>query len=360
MILYLTSNQNIGLLDFIANEHGLPMKRLAGTFMLNRFVTRDMRSFDHITRLVIDLTAMQDTEEALVQAVSAFQTMYDARIIILADDRVPGDSLLSALYDAGIRNYVCSPAIPDMQQEILQCLSVDGMSAEAALRFKIQPVDLAEPLPEASSGYRFNCNGLKIMIAGCGERAGVTTTALNLTHFLASIGAKTAYLEAGPKKDIRTLPVIHKGVLEASGGSYVHQSASCYPERQKYRFEDYHFNVIDLGPITPANMPLLAQAEVCIICGLARPYAIVDLLDTLKLLHSIDVHVLLMACPTSCQEMYSQAIGSNSRQIHFAEYSSSLFDSRANAALWGKLLGDHILRHEKPERSKLLTWVKVG
>lgn len=344
-MLYLTGNQNIGLLDFLQNEHGQPLKRLAGEFHLYRFVTRDMRSFAHITRLVIDLSSIRDTEKEIIDALSAFRTMYDARIIILADGRKPGDAFLSTLFDEGIRNFITSESIEGMRLEILDCLSDGGMRYEDALRFRIKEVTegQAEAVPMLSGNYRFTCNGLKVMVAGSTSKTGTTTVALNLAHFLANLGAATAYLEANEHGHILTLPIMHKGIQEANGGIYEYKGVRYYPARQKYRFGDYQFNIIDIGVLKPELMELYRQADCRILCAPGKPYGLQDLLGVLNLLGESTANVLVHSTPDNSREEFRRIVSSQNRQAFFPGYSPDLFDGSANAAIWSQVMAEYVV-----------------
>ncbi|MGW8956304.1 hypothetical protein [Paenibacillus sp. NPDC055715] len=44
--------------------------------------------------------------------------------------------------------------------------------------------------------YRFTCSNLKIAIAGCDRRVGVTTTAINLVCWINAHGGSACYVEA--------------------------------------------------------------------------------------------------------------------------------------------------------------------
>ena len=90
MLLYLTSNINLGLFDFIQDET-IPIKKLSGEFNLKKFVIRDMRSFSHIKYVAIDHQALNDTDEELIEGILGFWAMYDARIVYLAEGMIPGD-----------------------------------------------------------------------------------------------------------------------------------------------------------------------------------------------------------------------------------------------------------------------------
>ena len=72
MLLYLTSRENMGLFDFLTEEIGMLVKKLSGEFSLNKFVIHDMRNLDHFSYIAIDLEAIKDTEDEIIEAIIAF------------------------------------------------------------------------------------------------------------------------------------------------------------------------------------------------------------------------------------------------------------------------------------------------
>jgi len=304
-----------------------------------------MRSFAHITRLVIDLSSIRDTEKEIIDALSAFRAMYDARVIILADGRKPGDVFLSTLFDEGIRNFITSESIEGMRLEILDCLSDEGMRYEDALRFRVQEVTegQAEAVPMPLGSYRFTCNGLKVMVAGSTSKTGTTTVALNLAHFLANIGASTAYLEANEHGHIQTLPILHKSIQEVHGGGCENKGVRYYPARQKYRFGDYQFNIIDIGVLKPELMELYRQADCRILCAQGKPYGLQDLLGVLKVLGENTANVLVHSTPENTREEFHRIVSSQNRQVFFPGYSPDLFDGSSNAAIWARVMSEYVV-----------------
>jgi len=86
MLLYLTSNENIGIFDFLSIEKGILIKKLSGSFKLMQFILRDMRSLDHYSYFAIDLSAVGDTEGEIIEAIGAFKKMFASRIVFYIDD----------------------------------------------------------------------------------------------------------------------------------------------------------------------------------------------------------------------------------------------------------------------------------
>jgi len=55
MILYLSRNENANLLDKIANEKSLHVRKMSGSFGLSEFIVRDMRKFASILSLALTI-----------------------------------------------------------------------------------------------------------------------------------------------------------------------------------------------------------------------------------------------------------------------------------------------------------------
>jgi hypothetical protein len=117
MLLYLSSNQNIGIFDSVAKEQGILVKKLSGEFHFKSFVIRDMRSLNHYEYVAIDLKAIKDTEE-FIEAIIAFKSMYDSRIIIYSEGLKQGNVLLNKLVDIEVYNLITSTKIETINQEI--------------------------------------------------------------------------------------------------------------------------------------------------------------------------------------------------------------------------------------------------
>src|SRR6056297_3600657 len=86
MLLYLTSNDHINLLDFLNDEHGIIIKKLSGTFSLRQFVLGDLRSLNHFQYMVIDLNAIKDANSDILEAVNAYKKMFTSRLIFYVED----------------------------------------------------------------------------------------------------------------------------------------------------------------------------------------------------------------------------------------------------------------------------------
>lgn len=171
MILYLTSQQHTNLLDFLTEQGDiLPVKKMTGNFMLKQFVVYDMRNFSHCTELVLDHIAFGDEDTIFVEAISEFLTMYQARIKVICE----------GLQEAGVGNIVTATAIEDIQKEIQQSLSIQGMTRYLPPKWVKQK--------NTNRQYQFQVDSIRITMQSAQSRIGTTTMALGLTAWLGSVG----------------------------------------------------------------------------------------------------------------------------------------------------------------------------
>ena len=130
MVLYLSSPQHTNLLDFIGGyepEDGKVIKKLVGQFSLKQFIVYDMRNFSQFADIVLDRIAFGDTDGEFVQAIEEFLTMYTARVTVIHEGLMQSNPFFGTLIECGVRNLVCGTEIGEIQQEIAECLSGEGM-----------------------------------------------------------------------------------------------------------------------------------------------------------------------------------------------------------------------------------------
>ncbi|MDO0824090.1 hypothetical protein [Desulfosporosinus nitroreducens] len=382
MLLYLTSNLNLGLFDFIQDET-LAIKKLSGEFNLKKFVIRDMRSFSHIKYVAIDHQALNDTDEELIESILGFRAMYDARIVYLAEGMKPGDELLSKLYDAGVRNFVNAEDPEEIKKEIMECISREGMSYEKAERFKIQLIEeprpkvkraksktesmkaIKEKKPEQGSEEYVKVNettklgldtekerkGIAVGVAGITGKAGTTTTALNLAYFLSSLGAKVSYVECDPTKQLNWLPYYDIAVNDESAeykGVYFHTM------KANFSLADYDFNIFDLGKMLDYEQSLNAfmVSHIRIITAASKPYELSHLNKTLEVAKDTSVNLLFSFTPDNDRQTLRQIVSKHpEHRVYFAAYSPDLFDLNPNRMIWTNIMSDYLIAIP-PEESK--------
>jgi hypothetical protein len=333
MILYLSFTQHTNLLDFTGfyePDSEMPIKKMVGNFVLKQFVVYDMRSFAHFKDVVLDRPAFGDTDEEFAQAIEEFLTMYSARVTVICEGLTRADPLFQSLLDSGVGNIVCDTEIGEIQQEIKECLSDQGMTRYAA---KERPTRAG-----GQEHYRFDCRNVVVAVAGAQSRIGTTTAAIGLSAWLARVGASVCYVENHTDGHLAALARGYEMEVEADGWQF---------ERVHYRSsepkEDVNFVVYDLGSNLAGKRELLERTDIrLLVCG-TKPY---ELGYTVRLQTSFaGVHAYLL-CPFVAEGMkddLAEALQNDYHKVMFAEYQPELTDSDCNGKQYKSMVAKYIM-----------------
>ncbi|MCI9438501.1 MAG: hypothetical protein HFH85_15325 [Lachnospiraceae bacterium] len=332
MILYLSSTQHTNLLDFTGfyePDSEMPIKKMVGNFVLKQFVVYDMRSFAHFTDVVLDRPAFGDTDEEFAQAIEEFLTMYSARVTVICEGLTQADSLFQALLDSGVGNIVCDTEIGEIQQEIRECLSDQGMTRYAAKERVARA--------EGEEYYRFDCRNVAVAVIGSQSRIGTTTTAMGLSAWLARVGASVCYVEAHAGTHLAALARGYE--MEAEGSGWQFEGVHYRKGEPK---EDVNFIVYDLGNGLAEKQGMLERADIrLLVCG-TKPY---ELGLTVRLQTSLaGIHAYLL-CPFVAEGMkddLAAALQNDYHKVMFSGYQPELTDSDCNAKQFKNMIARYI------------------
>nr|WP_288892638.1 hypothetical protein [uncultured Blautia sp.] len=332
MVLYLSSIQHTNLLDFTGfyePDSEMPVKKMVGNFVLKQFVVYDMRSFAHFTDVVLDRPAFGDTDEEFAQAIQEFLTMYSARVTVICEGLMQADPLFQALLDCGVGNIVCDTEIGEIQQEIRECLSAQGMTRYAA-----------KERPDRAGGqehYQFDCKNVAVAVVGSQSRIGVTTAAVGLSAWLARVGASVCYVEAHAGGQLAALARGYEMETEEEGWQF----EGVHYRRMEPR-ADVNFVVYDLGSDLAGKKELVERADIkLLVCG-TKPY---ELGMAVRLQASLaGIHAYLL-CPFVAEGMkddLAEALQNDYHKVMFSEYQPELTDSDCNAKQYKNLIARYI------------------
>ena len=197
-----------------------------------------MRNLSHCSFVAIDLKAIKDTEEEILEAIVAFKNMYSCRVIIFAEGRARGDSIIDKLINEKIYNIVTAGTVARIKEQILKAVGEEGM-------------DYAEHEPKYISTDNpqqiFKHKNIKVAVAGVSRRVGTTTTAFNLTSYLNGLGAKLSYTEANNNNHLKEIADYYEFINGKE--AFKHKGVEYYPDK-KFP-DDYNFivNVFDIGEL---------------------------------------------------------------------------------------------------------------
>ncbi|MCF8019076.1 MAG: hypothetical protein K9L62_06655 [Vallitaleaceae bacterium] len=338
MLLYLSSNDHINLLDFLNDEHGIIIKKLSGTFSLRQFILGDLRSLNHFQYMVIDLNAIRDSNSDIMEAVNAYKKMFTSRLIFYIEDMKAHHDLVLKLIENGIFNIVTTNEIEAIKEEFLKSVSDLGISKRDII-LKLTPNDFS--YKTSVDSYEFSKKEIKIAVTGVQHRVGTTTMAINLANYLSSIGAKVCYVEANEHDHLSKLPAFYQGmtaiedVILYNGVKYLSLHSECLDE---FAFIIYDMGVIDNRIISAIRK----NCDAAILCATGKPYEISDIEKHKSLLDTTIINTVFSFVAESDQHKFLKL----HKDIHFSNYTPNYFDGDINEVIWTTVIKPFIKKSE--------------
>lgn len=299
VILYLGSNGNIGILDFLQDEKNMIIKKLSGEFYLKKFVIHDMKSLDHYTYVVVDIECLKDDEDDVLEAITAFRTIYNPKLILIAKN-IENALLSRIVNEAKVYSVITSSEIESIQEDIMRCFDNEEKFQEEIIKHV----------------RRFN-----------------------LATFLADIGARVSYTEAN-----------ESGYLSKIASYYGFKDSS-------YKYVDYYyngniplncsFNIIDIGLLNEKKLKIFNSsdiADVKIICGAARQSEYEPLMNILEAAGE-DLNVVLSSSSEKERNTMKKLLKNNKNKIYFTDDSAELFDTK-DTDIFMQILRERIVENK--------------
>lgn len=334
MLLYISSNKNIGIFDFLTKEKGFIIKKLSGEFYLNKFVIHDMRNLSHYSYVAIDLKAIKDTDQEIIEALRAFKVMYDSRIIIVDEGKNKEEDLIKSLVNDKIYNIITANTVVEIKEEILKCVSEEGMTYEDYFTRE------NNKLSGNVSQYIFKEKDIKIAVAGVSRRCGTTTTAFNLTNYLYRLGAKVSYTEANDNNHLQLIADYYE-FRKDGGESLKYKGVEYYPNKQFPN--DYNFNVFDIGVLNGITLPIYKACNVRMLCSGSKPYEIAEYKKALESIAELSINTIFNFSSEVGRTNFKKLVENENNKAYFADYAPSLFNGKVNDKIFKEILQDYII-----------------
>lgn len=336
MLLYISSNENIGIFDFLADEQGMIIKKFSGLFFLKQFVIQDMRSLNHYAHLAIDLSALKDTQDEIIEAIIAFKSMYTSRIIFYIDEIKKEEAFVQKLMEQEIYNIVSSEEVSILNEQINKATSQLGMNKrDIQLLFNYSDITHEVFTPT----YSFPLKNIKIAITGVAQKVGTTTMAMNLCHYLSNIGAKVCYVEANQSAHLRNMVEYYPQMIEQDHSATC--NGICFLELNTLSEEEYDFVIYDMGVVDNKIIGAIKnKIDVGILCATGKPYEFKDYEKISQLFEGIKITRIFSFVPLNEQLWLTEKYG----DVFYSEYTPCLFDSEKNSRIWQWVLSNYILK----------------
>lgn len=340
LLYYIASKSNLGLFDEICKKKGVLIQKHSGQVNLKKLIIEGTSNFSHIAYFAVDLSAVKNSNDEILEAFMAFGSMYNARIILLAFS-CDNNCLLSKLVEAGIYNIATYDE--DLASGLCECMSELGRQYKAAVR-------LSRPKTVGIG------TTVKVGICGTQNRVGTTTQGLLLTKALGICGEKACYIEANGQGHIKTLA----GYYEVEENERL----------KKIRFGDidmfydysllptlldmeYRFYLIDYGVVGTENIHAFLESDIRIICAGAKTWEMANIIKAVRMLGKPhEVNFLFSFVPEGEREDIRGLMAEHTHRVYFADYQDSLFTGNAGIGLCSDIFKGYLIKREQKKQIK--------
>jgi len=331
MILYLSSNENINTIDFLSDEAGMVIKKLSGTFNFNQFVLNDMRSFTHYSFLVLDYNALTDSDDEFIEAILAFKRMYSSNVVLIMNQDKRLENLIYRLIECDLTNLVFNEDVDELKADVLKSVSDLGISKrelQGKINFIFGNTDYR------IDKYDFLKENVKIGVAGTMNRVGTTTMALNLTSYLASIGARVCYVEANTNGHLNHL---FEGVELKADGFLV--NGVRYLTLDSLNDENFDFIIYDMGVLDRRiRHAMTNNCDEAFLCTTYKSYERDQVKKAFMLLEDDEYKLFT----NFASESEQKEIVEINKKFYKLGYTPNQFDTEINSELWLEVLNDYM------------------
>lgn len=243
---------------------------------LLKYIKENLNRLGALDYLIIDLNALQDTDDEILQALDMVRILNcETRIIIIAASRVPGDALLTKCVEMGIYDVIVSNVFAEIFDELKISLTV-GKKYGDALRLKKSDTANGAPTVEKKE-FKRTVNKILVGITGVQPRIGCSHLAITTANHLRSKGYMVALVEYGPRG-------IWESIREAYGESLMEEryfslnGVDYYGDTSESELQSmlavkfYNFIVVDFGLYESTDQFLYNKCDIRMLVTGAKPW----------------------------------------------------------------------------------------
>lgn len=241
-------------------------KRILNSFVTDKmdlqgFVKKEFEQLQVVQKLIIDLEALENSEEDILQAISNFRMLYNAELIIISTELQVGDKLLHDIFSLGIYNIITDEET--LIKELIDCLTI-GKKYSDSIKYKI---DENQSKTETSkkietitkekviikSRIEKIVNKELIGFTGTQNRIGTTHNAITCARFLQNKGFKVALIEnVTNNRCFNEIKDVYAGDIQSSESYFTLYQIDFFPEFDLENLHlvlnsNYNFIIIDFG-----------------------------------------------------------------------------------------------------------------
>jgi hypothetical protein len=330
---------------------------------LKKLVIGSAADFSHATRFVIDLSALKDTGDEVIEAIGAFRSMYpDTRVIVLADREPEGSPIFQRLFKLGVYDVVTGLDGGGLKKSLTTGLTrdeaeavreakpdsaVSETTAEKTVPSPREPSPTAPPPVRekitANRDFKKHKQFVTAAVCSTEPHMGATNHALLMTKFLCGAGFKACYLEAGQRRNIlylaRAYPVNaneRKRLLQFEGVDMYFDFK--LPDVIGAGYDFYIFDFGRFGEFEPASF---LTKDIKLVVGGAKAWEMPAYAPVFEAAEGYrDVQFIMNHAPNGEKDGIRILMGGY--KTHFAEYAPYPFAAGVNLGIYKEVFRDYL------------------
>lgn len=253
---------------------------------LQSFVKKEYEQMNITQKFIIDLDALEDSEDSILQAVSNFRMLYNAELIIIATELKIGSQLLNDIFCLGIYNIITDKE--NLIKELAYCLTA-GKKYGDSIAYKIEEdKNKSEPNKRGETIVKEKVIIKKyvqkivhkemIGFVGTQKRIGTTHNAIACAKFLQKKGFRVAIIEnktnSGSFNEIKD---VYEEEIKIEENHFNFSQIDFYPMFDLDNLylilnNNYNFIIIDYGEYTDSIAMEFSKCAVPIIIAGSKPW----------------------------------------------------------------------------------------
>lgn len=349
MILYLSRNENADLLDNIAEEKSMHIRKMSGNFCLSEFIIKDMRKFANCKYFVVERLSIIENDSEFLKALQSFQIMYSAKIIVINEDMGETNSLIRGLVLIGVTDIVTTFDVKEKLCQLSECMSTEGMSEYKPNMIKAKESDEEKEIPAQTilfkemedEQYRFDCLNINIGVAGSTRRVGTTTAAIGLANYIQNHGGTSCYVALNMNRHLDSIASTYN--FDVEDNFYTYGRIDFYDGiLPKY---DYNFILTDFGDIKHDVVKKYKESDIYLLCGASsKRFEVMELADSLKAVKSVKPQILTYNPNPEYIQLFNTAVTNEPSIIKPVD---SMMDFRVNSHIFKSIIEKYIIETSK-------------
>lgn len=242
---------------------------------LLKYVKENGSILNSLDCLLVDISALEDTDEEILQSLEILRMMHDnMRLIILAANRADGDNLLTQCFNMSIYNLINTDDFVEIRDELKYCI-ITGMQYKDAVKYKesngTETVIVKQEIKQT-------VNKVLVGIAGSEKRIGVTHNSIILANYLRKRGFMVALAEYGQRKAFCSIQEFFEEKL-LDNMYFTMNGVDYYADVNADRLgsilgKSYNFVLVDFGMFEECDRITFNKCNVRIIVTGSKPWEV--------------------------------------------------------------------------------------